>query len=242
MAREFFIFRRPWQVWAAQQGALTTLFYPAHVQPMWMTRDKLWSVHRVAALQPDGETLRASAAASPWGPLGRPLYIRESFATRWDLDQDLAANPTHPETLARARHYLRYKADRPCFNPLALGNVHGYGRGYRGPNSMPRWAARLAVTVTAVDYVKLPGLSSEVIERAGIRAWERFATDVRYAPADHTGKAPAWAWDDCPDSPAAAFARAWDDLHPAHPAHLDRWTLRATVTCGPDAYGCALDE
>lgn len=100
---------------------------------------------------------------APYGAPGGSLWVREAWACRRDLDP--AKDP------AKARHYLRYRAE---YTGDLSDEWHDYGGRWRPATSMPRWAARLALDVTAVRVEDVRAITSEAALAEGIEHfWEK---------------------------------------------------------------------
>jgi hypothetical protein len=85
--------------------------------------------------------------------VGQRLWVRETWAMCCDL----------PKTdLEKLRHYLMYRASYPaCDWDEAWDDVwHNYRPGWRSSQTMPRWASRLSLEVTAVRVERLKFVSS----------------------------------------------------------------------------------
>jgi hypothetical protein len=125
---------------------------------------------------------------------GDRIYVRETWAGRMDIDGN-----AEPE---RARHYVRHRAGSQ-FDPADEMNWHEWGRGWRSPATMPRWAARIWLVVTAVRAEPLQNISIDDLIAEGWPATHSVDEDASQAYEwfadkwDATAK-PGQKWDDNP--------------------------------------------
>jgi hypothetical protein len=91
------------------------------------------------------------------GQPGDRLWGREGFATRTDID------PT--TELAKARSYLLYRNGSRGWDP---NHWHAYGDRWLRAHDMPRWAARIWLTIRAVRTERLESISLNDARACGI--------------------------------------------------------------------------
>ena len=92
--------------------------------------------------------------ACPYGQPGDELWVRETFASRVDIDGD-----SDPK---RARHYTYYRASEDCaqgFSPSDPMNWHDFGGCWRPSIHMPRWASRITLRVEDVRVERVQEIS-----------------------------------------------------------------------------------
>lgn len=86
----------------------------------------------------------------PHGQVGDRLWVKETHAIREDVDPAI--------DLQKAKQYLVCRADREPGDNLS-DDWHGYGRGWRSPIHMPRWASRLTLEIVEVRVERLAAIS-----------------------------------------------------------------------------------
>ena len=125
--------------------------------------------------------------ASPYGRKGDRLWVRETFASRLDVDPG--------EDAEKARHYALYRADGTSLDDP---HWHPYRERWTPAIHMPRWASRITLEITGVGVEWLAEISE-----ADARA-EGFPD-------------PAGANRGYPDRARYWFRRLWDEINGKRP-------------------------
>ncbi len=98
----------------------------------------------------------------PYGQPGDRLWVRETFASRNDIDGKIEPD--------RARHYIHYRADNLSnnFSPAGIHNWHDYGGHWRPSIHMPRWASRITLEVVNVRVETVQDIQEHEVFWEGI--------------------------------------------------------------------------
>lgn len=133
---------------------------------------------------------------------GDPLWVRESFARRSDVDPK-----RDPE---KARQYLLYRADGSD-----LENAwHDYSPGWVAASKMPRWASRMHLEILESELGYLHDLHPDMMVGHGLSKLSKDGTIYKYGLADRDGMWGTddigWPWTDWSKDIKVAFARLWD--------------------------------
>lgn len=130
---------------------------------------------------------------------GDTIWVRET----WGIGGDgYEIDPT-----------LNFKADKfqrpldPTLNRMRPEVERVFGRGWRSPIHMPRWASRLSLPVKAVRLERLQEMSEEDAQAEGFSATSSEGSDI--GPGEFTAK--------------LAFAMFWDKLHGPGGWHGNPW-------------------
>jgi len=142
------------------------------------------------------------ALPSPYGSPGDQLWVKETHAIRRDVDPKV--------DLAKAVHYLRYRADRGDGDDIS-SEWHDYGPGWRPSIHMPRWASRITLEITDLRVQRLREITEDDARAEGV---------VPYTPPHgHISPdqlVPGPGFDDCRlgDRPnRLPFAHLWDEIN-----------------------------
>jgi hypothetical protein len=133
---------------------------------------------------------RLMASVSLWGPVGRVLWVRET----WGVEHEHADLPDEQQ-LEHARHQnlpwcsVRYKATDKVFADV---------RRWRSPRFMPRWASRRSVVVEAIRSERLQSITDRDVAAEGV-----LPARIHQKHAGRTGRGPF----------IDAFAHGWDKLN-----------------------------
>jgi len=118
----------------------------------------------------DAGNVRAHAAPTPWRRTkpGDRLWVRENFATGFDLDDDDMPMGEEPKLFFSATYdgmrWLDRDTDEWRDEPKWTPSIH-----------MPRWASRLTLVVTDVRVQRLHEISVEDVYAEGVLTIARFA-------------------------------------------------------------------
>ncbi len=154
------------------------------------TYDNLWDFGEY------NEERKHLAKLSPYGAVGARLWVKEAVAIRSDVDA--ATDP------GKARHYLHYRSDYGD-GDLSL-EWHNYGRGWRSPIFMPRWASRLTLEIVEVRVQLLQEISEDDARAEGCKASDAAVVFMAGTPCfDQT----------LSNTARGAYAVAWDAINGA---------------------------
>lgn len=166
--------------------------------------------------------------APPRFQVGDRLYVREHWRGRERMD----AYAPRQFTMDRTRiHYIADGLPRAC--PLGEWK---WGKHRQGMH-MPRWAARLTLTVTDVRVERLQEISEADAQAEGLTSLTKDGGRVyKWGIPDRDGLPgnddDGWHWRDWDVSAKAAYARLWNSLHakPGERWDDDPWIVAVTFT------------
>lgn len=123
----------------------------------------------------------------PYGKPGNHLWVRETWASRSDIEPGSE----------RAKHYLHYRAS---YDGDLGDEWHWYGR-WRPSIHMPRWASRLTLEITGIRVERLQEISIEDVLAEGIE-------EVKDGPHANAYWREETGWQ---------FAALWDSINGKRP-------------------------
>ena len=168
----------------------------SHMGPL---RTHCWEAYgRQWLTEPPPEVI----AHCPYGPVGRRLWVRETWRTverRDGLDGILYA-----DLVFRRIESTRDAADKWC----EANCNNEYGEDWRSPLFMPRWASRIDLEVTGIGLERLQDISEEDARAEGVDP----CPYVRGGPGDMPGGCECRLLDQKRPY-ACSYAVAWDELN-----------------------------
>lgn len=156
----------------------------------WIFRDRgqLWQDYR------HDDFLQRCAR---YGPVGRRLWVRETWAQPWQSGKG------HPVV-----YRATYEGTEGAWRP----SIH-----------MPRWASRITLEVTDVRVQRLQEINEADALAEGIRSFTKDGELLKYWPCDPCDGPLKCAWADLPRDPVVAFRALWESLHGAGSWDANSW-------------------